>query len=114
METKKITKIIKILFLTVVFFPPILVNAQTTVKITNPAQISTIEEFLYNTRDFLWLLVSPLSTIMMIWAGILFLTSEGDPEKVRKAKTLVTYVVIGVTVALVATGLFLILQSLMQ
>jgi glucan phosphoethanolaminetransferase (alkaline phosphatase superfamily) len=108
-------KIILMGIFTTLFVLPFIVNAQpTTVTITPIVSATTIPEFLENTKNFLWLLVAPLSTIMMIWAGILFLTSEGNPEKVRKAKTLVTYVVVGVAVALVATGVSLILQSLLQ
>lgn len=111
---KKIIKTLTILLFFTVFFTPILATAQTTVEIQNPVKITTIEQFLNNAKNFLWALVVPLSTIMMIWAGILFLTSEGDPQKVTKAKTLVTYIVIGLVVALMATGFSLLLQSLMK
>jgi hypothetical protein len=87
--------------------------AHGQVIITNPAQIGNVQDFLSHLSTFLWLLVAPLATIMMIWAGILFVTSNGDPSKVTKAKNLVMYVIIGIVVALLAGGLSALIKDIM-
>lgn len=103
-KRKAIIKNIITLFLIITFCLPLLVSAQD-VTLTNPAKVSTVVDFLIQVRNFLWMLVAPLSAIMMIWAGILFVTSQGNPNKVGQAKSLLTYIVIGVFLALLATGI---------
>jgi len=114
MEKRKKEKIIKniiVFFLIILAYLPLLVFGQD-VRLDNPAKHSTVVDFLISVRNFLWILVAPLSSIMMIWAGILFLTSEGNPDRIRKAKTLVTYIIVGIFVALIATGIVQIIKSL--
>lgn len=47
-------------------------------------------------------IVGPLAGIMVVIAGILFLTSAGNPERVNTAKTCLMYAVIGGAIALSA------------
>jgi hypothetical protein len=43
-----------------------------------------------------------LVIIMFIWAGITFLTAQGDPSKIGTAKKIVIWAIIGIVVAFVA------------
>lgn len=108
---KVITKNIIILYLIIISYLPLFVAADD-VTLTNPAKVSTVVDFLIQVRNFLWVLVAPLSAIMMIWAAILFVTSEGDPNKVKKAKDLLFYIIVGVFLALLATGIVEIIKKL--
>ncbi|MDD5552034.1 MAG: pilin [Candidatus Pacebacteria bacterium] len=105
-------KILSIIILSIILFLPLFVFAD--VDIPNPAKISTIEEFLNAVKKYMWFLVAPLATIMGIWAGILFLTSEGNPEKAKKARDLLKYIVIGVFVAVVASGISILITNLLS
>jgi hypothetical protein len=55
---------------------------------------------------FLDIVVGPiffgLIIIMFIWAGILFLTAQGDPTKITGAKKAVLWAVVGTAVGLLA------------
>ena len=108
---RKLILNILLLSLGILLFFPLLSFAQTNIVITPPGPTGLVD-YIDAAKTFLWILVAPLSTVMLIWAGILFVTSEGDPEKAKKARTLVTYVVIGIFVALVATGLSLLLTEI--
>ncbi len=50
-------------------------------------------------------IVFVISVIELIFAGVLFATAEGDPEKVRRAKNILLYAVIGIGVAAFAWAL---------
>lgn len=47
-----------------------------------------------------WPVFLGLIVIMFIWAGILYLTARGDPEKFKKANLAVVFAIIGIIVAI--------------
>jgi NAD/NADP transhydrogenase beta subunit len=47
-------------------------------------------------------LVGAISVIMIVIAGIFYLTSAGSPEKMETAKKALTYAIIGMVVAVAA------------
>ena len=50
----------------------------------------------------IWQLCAGLAVIMFVFAGILFLTSMGDPSKITTARNAVIWGVIGIIVAIFA------------
>ncbi len=110
-KRKKIIKNLIIFLLILLAYLPILVYADN-VTLTNPSKYQTVKNFLEAVRNFIWVLVAPLSAIMLIWAGIVFVSSGGDPDKVRKAKMIIMYVIVGIFVALLATGIVEIIKNL--
>src|SRR5438045_1792987 len=57
-----------------------------------------IENFL---NKIVWPLFIGASVAMLIWAGFLFLSSEGDPTRVKAAQRAVIWGVVGIFVAIV-------------
>lgn len=115
MKKTKLTSFTKkfLLFLPIflaLFIIPFISKADIT--LTPPVSETEVGQLIKKGAAFLWSLVGGLATIMMIWAGILFLTSEGDPGRVAQAKKMVTYIVIGIAVAIVASGIGLILTEI--
>ena len=56
----------------------------------------------------LWPLFITIAIVMFIWAGILFLTAHGEPDKTRQATKAVIYGCIGIVVGIlgyVAVGI---------
>ena len=47
-----------------------------------------------------WPVFVGLVIIMFIWAGILYLTARGDPEKFKKANLAVIFAIVGIIVAI--------------
>ncbi|OGZ85050.1 MAG: hypothetical protein A2401_03005 [Candidatus Staskawiczbacteria bacterium RIFOXYC1_FULL_38_18] len=50
----------------------------------------------------LWIIFTIIAVIMFVIAGILFLTSQGDPEKVTKARQAFLWGVAGIIVGVLA------------
>jgi len=50
-------------------------------------------------------LVATLGTIMLIVAGILYLTSAGSPEKITTAKKALVYAIVGIVIGTIAGAL---------
>ena len=77
-----------------------------TGQICNPLNVDTFGNLL--TRDIIPAVsgvVASLSVIMIIVAGILYLTSAGSPEKIKTAKTALIYAVIGIVIAIAASAI---------
>lgn len=69
--------------------------------------ISVLLRFAFN----LGLVIAPL---MFVIAGILFLTSAGEPEKVKKAKSLFWYTILGLAIVLLARGIYAVIYEILR
>jgi hypothetical protein len=56
----------------------------------------------YTVSNWIFYIVILFSTIMIVWGGFTYLTSAGDPGKAGKGKSIITYALIGLAVALLA------------
>jgi len=103
-----------ILSLLLLFCLPICVTAAACPpnEICNPLGANSIDELL---TDYIIpaveTVVASVAVIMFIVAGILFLTSAGDPGRLQTAKTCFVYAIIGLAIALGAATLSVIIKS---
>ena len=88
------------------------------VTIPNPLGANTFCELLLGGPGKPWGIipavagfVGALSTIMIIVAGILYLTSAGSPEKMTKAKTALIYAIAGIVIAISADAIVAIIKT---
>jgi hypothetical protein len=79
--------------------PPPAIGAR--VPAPSPGILDTVNRII-NYITFALLIVAVL---IIVLAGYLFVTAQGDPEKVAKARNYVIYAMIGVVVALLAQGI---------
>ncbi|MBI2052265.1 MAG: hypothetical protein HYT38_01125, partial [Candidatus Sungbacteria bacterium] len=68
------------------------------ITITNPLGYDTIPEVLNRIIDFLALLAAPIAVLMLVWAAYLFVLAGTSPDNVKKAKSIILYVVVGLMV----------------
>jgi len=71
----------------------------------------TLDRVLGNLKTALWGAFTILAVICFMWAGILFLTSSGDPEKMRRAKNALIYGIVGVVVAILGYSIVGIIKT---
>ncbi len=64
-----------------------------------------IFEALNNIANYAFTLLLIVGVIAIIWAGFMFITAQGDPDKVNKAKKFLVYAIIGIFVAVLARGI---------
>lgn len=82
-----------------------LAHAQTglydnPIKLTGASggQIQTIPEFLLALVDMVFLFGMPIIVIFIIYAGFLFVTAGDNESQISKAKTTITWTLIGAAV----------------
>ena len=86
---------------------PVLPSAPLT-KLT--ATKTPISVFMNWTIGIFWV----VAVGMVIWAAFLFLTAGGDEDKVREAKMRLKYALIAGAVALVSTGIDILVNALLS
>ena len=64
--------------------------------------------------QWLFNLAIPIAVAMIVYSGILFLTAQGDPGKVTKAKDVLKYAIIGLAIILIGSGFVTLIQSILE
>ena len=103
----------KITLLLFSYLVPTTVFAQ---KLTNPLKAKSFEGLF---RDILSNVIIPVTALIgvvfIIYAGFKFVTSQGNPEKLKEAKKRLLYVLIGVAIIITAEVILdLLLNTLTQ
>ena len=68
------------------------------VTITNPLPYDNIPAVLDRIIDFLAILAAPIAVLMLVYAAYLFVLAGTSPDNVKKAKSIILYVVVGLVV----------------
>lgn len=74
-------------------------------------QVSTIPELLYALVDVFIKLLIPIIGVLIVYTGFEFATAKGDPAKIKKARTALTWIVIGTFVILGAKGFGMVISN---
>jgi len=80
----------------------------------NPFKAKSFEELIDAIINFIFWVAMAIVPIIIIIAGFLFLTSGGDPEKVRTAKKIILYACIGLAIILFAKGIISLIKSVIE
>lgn len=89
-----------------VIFVGLLCLAQSAFgQITNPIGYSDFPSLLGNIASQVGTLIASLGAVMIIVAGILYLTSAGSPEKIGTAKKALIYAIAGIAIGLAANAI---------
>jgi len=81
--------------------------------ISNPLDSDSFSDLISNIIDWLIIIGQSIAVIMIIWSGFLFMTSEGNEEKITKAKKSLTWALVGLLVLLIGDGFIGIVKDLL-
>lgn len=82
-------------------FPPSLYNGLPT-EADGSVKIEKLTDFIVIVSNLIQLLIAVatvLGVIFVIWAGIQYITSSGDPGKTRDARNGLTNAIVGIIIA---------------
>ncbi len=100
----------------VVCLSAITADAQFAInKINNGGlpETSDINTTIVNAVKWFLALVGIISLVVIVWAGVIYMTSGGDEEKVGKAKQRLTYGILGIVVALAGLVIMYAIRNLL-
>jgi len=98
------------LLLLTIILVPLSINAQS-VEIENPLEHDSLWGLLAAVIDFIFYISIPLASLLIVVSGYFFLASAGDPEKVRQAKHIIIYTLIGLTVVFLSKAIIAMLAE---
>lgn len=87
--------------------------ASAQISIPNPLGCNDVGCVLQKIASFLLTIATPILTIMVLWAGYLFLTSAGNEEKIREARKALLWAVIGFAIVLINWGFASIVEEIL-
>lgn len=79
-----------------------------------PTGIETFQDLVNVIGRWIFNLAIPIAVIMIIWAGVLMLTSGGKPEQFGKGMKALKYAVIGLAVVLIGKGFVSLIRSILD
>jgi len=82
-------------------------------EIKNPLSVGTIPELIDKIAGFLFGVSIAIAVIIIVIAGITFVTSNGEPAKVEKAKKMILYTVIGLSIIVLSSGLIAVIRGVL-
>jgi hypothetical protein len=85
---------------------PFFASAQPSVT------IGSISQLISKLETALWTVFGGIAVVMFVVAGILFLTAQGDPEKVKTARNAAIWGVAGIVVGIMAYSIIAIVSSM--
>lgn len=83
-------------------------------NILNPIAAESLIDLAKAIGRFLLQIAIPIAVIIIIYAGLLYLTSGGKPEQVKKATTAFKYALIGLAIILIGQGFFTLIKSILN
>jgi hypothetical protein len=90
---------------------PAIVFAQGNPVIIGDPSGQTVDEILNSLVNWLLVIAAPIAIIMTIWAGYLFMTGGDNEERIKKARSTLMYVVIGIVVLIISKGIITLVRS---
>ncbi|MDZ7726007.1 MAG: hypothetical protein U5L75_00280 [Candidatus Campbellbacteria bacterium] len=88
--------------------------AQSDINIGNPLGDETLLSLLNIIIEALILLATPIVVLSVIYAGFLFVTAQGNTEKLDKAKRAITYALLGALILLGAEAISQLIQGTIE
>lgn len=73
--------------------------------VCNPLCYNTFQELIGALINILFVVALAIVPLMIVWAGMLFITGNGDPNKLSKAKNIMLYTVIGLGIILLSRAI---------
>lgn len=84
-----------------------------TTCICNPSKYGTLRDIIQAIADFIFWLAIPITSLMVVIGGVMFMTSSGKPEKVEQAKKLLLYSVIGLAIILLSRVIAAVIENIL-
>jgi len=90
------------------FLPNFLMaEAATTVTIENPLNTDDFTELVTNFLQWLLGIAGGVALLMLIYGGVVYISSTGDQQKMESGKRIVTWTIFGLIIILVSFSILL-------
>ncbi len=84
------------------------------VELVNPIGAGDIPTLIDKIATWLLEIGATISTIIILWSALIFMTSGGNKDKVTQARKTLWYAIIGIVILLVAKGITSIIKGFLS
>ncbi len=82
-------------------------------ELPNPLDAESFEDLVNSIAEWFYTISIPLASIVILYAGALFMTSGGDEEKIKKAKRALTWAIVGITIIIIGAGFITLIKDIL-
>ncbi len=87
---------------------------RSIINLANPlGNVRTLDDLLNRIIDFLIGIGAALATLMVLVGAFKYLTSEGDPGKVKEAHDIILMTAVGYGIILISKGIAILIKSIL-
>lgn len=79
----------------------------------DPLKGKTFQQIITSVVSFANSLLAPLSTLMVLIAGFLYMTGGGNPEKIKTAHKVLIWALVGIGIVLLANSAEVIIRGIL-
>lgn len=83
-------------------------------EIPNPITANSFIELVKGIYSFIFQISIPIAVVLIIWVGIMFLTSQGNEAKVKQAKQALLWIIVGLAIILIGQGFVTLIESILN
>lgn len=83
-------------------------------EITNPLKAESFTDLVKAIGKFIFDISIPIAVVLIIYSGILFFISQGEKEKVVKARKTLLYTLLGLLIILIGRGFITLIKSILD
>lgn len=83
-------------------------------EIENPLEYDTLAELVEAVINFIFWFSIPLTILFILVAGFLFISSGGEPEKIKTAKNTIMYTLIGFLIICSSKGIIAVIKKVLE
>ena len=73
-----------------------------------------VENLFWSIADWFFTIFLIVAVIAIIYTAFMYLTSTGDPTKLKKARTSLTFAIVAIAIAILAAGIPTLIQNLLE
>lgn len=81
--------------------------------IDNPLGTGEVKTVITRIADFLTAIAGAIATIVILYAGYLYLTGGGNPNQIEQARKALTWAIVGFAIILVARGIAALIENIL-
>lgn len=101
-----------VLLIALILFVPVTTQAINIIE--PPEGCQNIECLILSFIDFIFNIALVIVPIFLIIAGFFFVMAMGDPEKIQRAKNIITWALVGLVIIIMGKGIVAVFKEIFE
>lgn len=80
----------------------------------NPIQNDDVVSLIRSVLQWMIWIAIPVAVMVIIFAGVMLMTSQGNQKRIDQGKKMLTYAVVGIAIILIGSGFYTLIVSIIN